>query len=81
MKALTGERAGLRKDGRAHEQRVAELVVIGHGILHLSRGIEAEIGRGAHALRVAHVAGAARELREQHVSCEHQGVWPREAVA
>ena len=78
--ALTRQRTGLSHDGRAHEHRVAVLVVIGHGFAHLPRCVEAQIGHLANCSNVARVTGATGQLGEHNVARHHQRIGAREAV-
>ena len=78
--ALAGQRAGLRGDRRAHEHRVAELVVVRHGLEHRAALVEAQVRDSAHERRVARVAGPARELGEHDVAGHRQRIRTREAV-
>ncbi len=57
--ALARQSTRLRRDGRAHEHRVAVLIVIGHRLLHVAVGVEAEIGNAPNQLHIARIAGAA----------------------
>jgi hypothetical protein len=78
--ALARQRAGLRDDRCAHEDRVAELLVIRHRFLHSAVRVEAKVGGFARGGDVTLVVRAPRELREDDVPAENERARLREAV-
>ena len=77
---LARQRAGLRDDDGAHEYRIAELIVVGHGLEHLPGGIESEIADPAHQGGVARIAGPAGQFRKDDVAPQYQLTRMRQAI-
>ncbi len=77
---LPRQGAGLRNDDGAHEHRVAELIVIGHGLEHLPRGIESEIGHLPDHGDIARVSRFAGKFREHDVACHDQSAGTGKAI-